>query len=201
VKDFHARPLHLEIRPVIMACRPNSYWIHIRIQPGDFDGTLADIENLYNRFRMRYPFEYFFLDDQFNQMYQSEQKLGQILMYSNILAIFIACLGIFGLATYTAERRTKEIGIRKVLGASVSGIVSLLSWNFAKWVLVANIIAWPVAYYGMTEWLQNFTYRINLEWWTFVFAGLATLLIALMTVIYHSIKAAVANSVKSLRYE
>jgi len=201
VKDFHARPLHLEIRPVIMACRPNSYWIYIRIQPGDVDGTLADIENQYNRFRRRYPFESFFLDDQFNQMYQSEQKLGQILMYSNILAIFIACLGIFGLATYTAERRTKEIGIRKVLGASVPGIVSLLSWNFAKWVLIANFIAWPVAYYGMTRWLQNFTYRINLEWWTFVLAGFLTLLIALTTVTYHSIKAAVANPVKSLRYE
>jgi putative ABC transport system permease protein len=201
VKDFHARPLHLNIKPVIMRCRPNSYWIHIRIKPGDFDGTLAEIENLYNRFKVRYPFEYFFLDDQFNQMYQSEQKLGQILMYSNILAILIACLGIFGLATYTAERRTKEIGIRKVLGASVPGIVSLLSWNFTKWVLIANIIAWPIAYYGMKQWLQNFTYRINLEWWTFVLAGFVTLLIALMTVSYHSIKAAVANPVESLKYE
>ena len=201
VKDFHARPLHFNIKPVIMRCRPNSYWVQIRILPGDFDGTLAAIENLYNRFKVRFPFQHFFLDDQFNQMYQSEQKLGQILMYSNLLAIFIACLGIFGLATYTAERRTKEIGIRKVLGASVSGIISLLSWNFTKWVLIANIIAWPIAYFGMTKWLQNFTYRINLEWWTFVLAGFLTLLIALMTVTYHSIKAALANPVKSLRYE
>ncbi|MCI0496573.1 ABC transporter permease [candidate division KSB1 bacterium] len=201
VKDFHARPLHLNIKPIIMRCRPNSYWIHIRIIPGNFDGTLTDIQNLYNRFKARYPFQHFFLDDQFNQMYQSEQKLGQILMYSNILAIFIACLGIFGLATYTAERRTKEIGIRKVLGASIPGIVSLLSWNFTKWVLIANIIAWPIAYCGMAKWLQNFTYRINLEWWTFVSAGFVTLLIALITVCYHSLNAAVANPVKSLRYE
>jgi len=201
VKDFHARPLHFNIKPVIMRCRPNSYWIQIRMIPGNFDETLTKIESLYNRFKVRYPFQHFFLDDQFNRMYQSEQKLGQILMYSNLLAIFIACLGIFGLATYTAERRTKEIGIRKVLGASVPGIISLLSWNFTRWVLIANIIAWPIAYYGLTQWLQNFTYRINLEWWTFAVAGFLTLFIALLTVSYHSIKASLANPVKSLRYE
>jgi len=201
VKDFHARPLHLEIKPVILACKPNSFWIHIRIQPGNIDGTLSDIESIYNKFSVRYPFEYFFLDDQFNDMYLSEQKLGQIILYSNILAIFIACLGIFGLAAFTAERRTKEIGIRKVLGASVSTIVSSLSWNFTKWVIVANIIAWPLAFYIMNKWLQGFTYRISMELWIFVSAGFVTLFIALMTVFYHSIKTAVANPIRSLRYE
>jgi putative ABC transport system permease protein len=201
VEDFHARSLRLEIKPVIMKCMPNSYWIHIRLQAETRDHTISEIENLYNKYNVRFPFQHFFLDDQYNQMYQSEQKLGQILMYSNILAIFIACMGIFGLATHVAERRTKEIGIRKVLGASVTGIISLLSWNFARWVLLANIIAWPVAYIGMTNWLQNFSYRTEVDYWIFILAAMVTIFIALTTIIYHAIKTAVANPVQSLRYE
>jgi len=201
VKDFHARSLHLEIKPVIMKCMPNSYWIYIRIQPKKIDQVLGIIENSYNKYSVRFPFRPFFLDDQFNQMYQSEQKLGQILLYSNILTIFIASMGIFGLATYVAERRTKEIGIRKVLGASVTGIISLLSWNFARWVLLANIIAWPVAYIGMVNWLQNFSYRTEIDFWIFIFVAMVTLCIALATVIYHAIRTAIANPVRSLRYE
>jgi putative ABC transport system permease protein len=201
VKDFHARPMHSEIKPVIMSCRPNSFWVHVRIQSDELDAAVTRIEESYNKLSERYPFEYFFLDDQFNRMYQSEQKLGQIILYANILAIFIACLGIFGLAIYTAEKRTKEIGVRKVLGASVPGIITLLSWNFTKWVLIANIIAWPLGYYFMTKWLQNFTYRITVDWWIFIVAGLLTLVIAIITVVYHAIKTALLNPVESLRYE
>ncbi len=201
VKDFHARSLHLEIKPVIMTCRPKSFWIYIQLQPETVNETLAEIEKLYTILHTRYPFDYFFLDDQFNRMYQSEQKLARIIIFSNMLAIFLACLGIFGLAIYAAERRTKEIGIRKVLGASVIKIVSLLSWNFTKWVLLANAIAWPIGYLIMTNWLENFTYRINIEWWIFIIAGLLTLLIAMMTIIYHSVKTAIVNPAQSLRYE
>jgi putative ABC transport system permease protein len=150
---------------------------------------------------MKYPFEYSFLDDQFNQMYKREQTMGKLLVLSSVLSIFVACLGIFGIASYTTERRIKEIGIRKVLGASVPGIILQLSRGFTKWVFLANIIAWPIAYYSMNKWLQNFAYRTNLDVWIFFLSGLTALTIALLTVAYKTIKAATANPVNSLRYE
>jgi len=201
VKDFHARPLHLEIKPVIIGCRPDSYWLHVRIKPDNINGTLANIEKLYDQFKTRYPFEYFFMDDEFNEMYKSEQKLGSMLLYANVLAVLIACLGIFGLAAYTIERAAKEIGIRKVLGASITGIVFRLSKNFSKWVLLANIIAWPAAYIISDNWLQGFVYRVELSVWPFLTAGALVLLIALLTISWQTIKAAAANPVKALKYE
>ena len=134
-------------------------------------------------------------------MYQKETKLGQIFSYFTVIAIFIACLGLFGLASFITEERTKEIGIRKVLGGSVSDIVMLLSRGFTKWIVLANFIAWPVAYYFMNKWLQNFAYRVNLSVWIFILSGLAALAIALLTVSYQSIKAATANPVEALKYE
>jgi putative ABC transport system permease protein len=141
------------------------------------------------------------MDDMFNKTYSAEQKTGTILNIFSVLIILVACLGLFGLVTYTAEQRTKEIGIRKVLGASVSQITQMLSKEFVKLVLIASLIAFPVAWWAMNKWLQSFAYRITVSWWIFVVAGLIALLIALVTVSFKAIKAAVANPVKSLRTE
>ena len=131
----------------------------------------------------------------------AEQQTGKLFITFAVFAIFIACLGLFGLVTYAAEQRTKEIGIRKVLGASVGGIVAMLSKDFAKLVLIASVIAFPVAWWAMNKWLQSFAYRINISWWVFVIAGIAAIVIALITVSFQAIKAAIANPVKSLRTE
>ena len=147
------------------------------------------------------PFTYSFMDDDFNNTYKSEQQTGKIFISFAIFAIFIACLGLFGLVTYAAEQRTKEIGIRKVLGASVSGIVGMLSKDFLKLIIIAMLIAFPVAWWAMHSWLQHFAYRISITWWVFVIAGAMALLIALLTVCLQAIKAAIANPVKNLRTE
>ena len=147
------------------------------------------------------PFSYRFLDDAFNNMYRDEQRIGKIALSFAVLAIFIACLGLFGLATYMAEQRTKEIGVRKVLGASVTNIVSMLSKDFVKLVIMAALLAFPVAWWFMHKWLQDFAYRIDIGWWIFIVAGSVAILIALLTVSFQAIKAAIANPVKSLRTE
>jgi putative ABC transport system permease protein len=147
------------------------------------------------------PFTYNFLDDLFNKTYSAEQKTGTILNIFSVLIILVACLGLFGLVTYTAEQRTKEIGIRKVLGASVSQVTQMLSKEFLKLVLVASLFAFPVAWWAMHQWLQSFAYRVNISWWIFFVAGFVALFIALITVSFQAIKAAIANPVKSLRTE
>ena len=144
---------------------------------------------------------YHFVDETLDSLYRTEQRLSTIFNLFTILAIFVSCLGLFGLASFMAENRTKEIGIRKVLGASVSNIVLFLSKEFVMLVIIANIIAWPVAYYVMNTWLQNFAYRTNISIWTFVFSTAMALAVALFTISYQSIKAAVAQPVESLRYE
>lgn len=148
-----------------------------------------------------FPYEYNFIDRGVQTLYQSEHRLGRIFSAFAFLAIFISCLGIFGLASFTAEKRTKEIGIRKVLGAPVSHIVILLSKEFSRWILLANLIAWPIAWYAMSKWLQNFAYRTGLNPLLFIFAGLLSLMVAAIPVGYKAIKAAVADPVDSLRYE
>ena len=147
------------------------------------------------------PFSYRFLDDSFDQMYRTEQRTGKLAMAFAILAILIACMGLFGLATYAAEQRIKEIGIRKVLGASVNNIVEMLSKDFLVLVLISSIIAFPLAWWAMHSWLQDFAYRISISWWVFLLAGAIALFIALATISFQAIKAAVANPVKSLRTE
>ena len=147
------------------------------------------------------PFEYSFLDADYDNLYMKERQTRKMFSTFTFIAILIACLGIFRLASFTAERHTREIGIRKVLGASVSGIILNLSKKFTTWVVLANVIAWPAAYYFMNRWLENFAYRINLNIWTFILSGLAALTTALLSVSYQSIKAATANPVDSLRYE
>ncbi len=176
-------------------------YLPLRISSNNIPAAISLIKDEWKKFVPNKPFEYFFLDEDLNRLYQSEQKTGEILTSFSILAIFIACLGLFGLATFTAERRTKEIGIRKALGASTPGIIFLLSKEFAKWVLISNIIAWPIAYFFMNKWLQDFAYRINMDFTIFLLAGSAALIIALITISIQAIKAAVASPIVSLRYE
>lgn len=202
VKDFHFESIHHTIAPIVMVLSSHSLnQVAVRISPNDIPGTMAFLQRKWQEFRPNYPFSYYFVDERFDQQYRSENKLLQLFGYFAFLAIFIACLGLFGLALFTAEQSIKEIGIRKVLGASVSSIVFLFSKEFSKWVLLANIIGWPVAYFAMMKWLANFAYRTSLNVWTFILAGALALFIAILTVSYHSLKAAVADPIKALRYE
>ena len=202
VKDFHIDSLHRRIGPLLITNNPE--WLNtlsVRIKPDNIPKTMEFLSEKWNHHNPYRPFQYFFLDDSFDAQYRADEKLSKIFSYFSILAIFIACLGLFGLASYTAEQRTKEIGIRKVLGASISEIVKLLTKEFSKWVLAANIIAWPVAYYAMNKWLQGFAYRIGMEFLTFVLAAIVALAIALLTVSYQAVRAAKTDPVNSLRYE
>jgi putative ABC transport system permease protein len=178
-----------------------AYYIFIKINSMDISSTIAHIKAVYEGNNPHHPFDYSFLDEAFDRTYQTEKKLSDAFLVFSALAIFISALGLFGLASFTTEEKTKEIGLRKVLGASVADIVSYLSREFTKWVAVANIFAWPIAYIAMNKWLQNFAYRTNLNIWIFILSGLAALIIALLTVSYQTIKAAAANPVDSLRYE
>ena len=148
-----------------------------------------------------YPFTYEFLDDAFDNMYREEQRIGKIAISFSVLAIFVACLGLFGLATYMAEQRTKEIGVRKVLGASVQNITTMLSKEFVVLVLIAAVIAFPLSWWAMHHWLQDFAFRVNISWWVFVLAAFIAFTIALLTVSFQAIRAAIANPVDSLRTE
>jgi len=204
VKNFHFRSKHQKIEPLIFALLPSNryvYLISVKINQLNIRGTLSFLKSEWKKFAPGWPFEYFFLDDNYDRLYKSEERLRHIFLTFTFLGIFIACLGLFGLAAFTAEQRTKEMGIRKVLGASVPNILILLSKEFAKWVLLANIIAWPVAYFAMHRWLQNFAYRISIEWWMFLLAAVLVLVIALCTVGFQAVKAALANPSESLRYE
>jgi len=201
VKDFHFRSLHELISPLVMTLSPNTGMMIVKLKTTDVAGLIAVLKTRWDGLSAEEPFTYSFLDDRFNNTYQSEQKIGMILGIFAGLTIFVACLGLFGLAMFTAEQRTKEIGIRKVLGASVAGIVNLLSIDFLKLVLVAVVLATPVAWWAMNKWLMDFAYRIDISWWMFVLAAVTALLIALFTVSFQAIKAAIANPVKSLRTE
>jgi len=202
VKDYHFKSLHSEIEPLILALVPSLYrYVFIKLEARDVPSTLASIKSNWNMFFPDTPFEYHFLDEAYDKLYRSEQRMGILFNYFTVLAILISCLGLFGLASFMAGKRTKEIGIRKVLGASLSGIIMLLNKQFTKWVLIANFISWPIAYYAMSKWLQGFAYRINLGIWTFALAALIALVIAVMTVSYQSVKAALNNPANSLRYE
>ncbi len=201
VKDFHQQSLYNPIEPLVMFYQPALAVTHIKIAAQDADKTLAFIKQ---KWADTYPdkvFEYSFLDQDFESAYHNDVLRGQIFTTFSILTILIACLGLFGLATFTTEQRVKEIGVRKVLGASVSSVVVLLSKDFTKLVLLSFPIAIPVAYYSMYRWLQSFPYKTDIHVWVFVAACLLTLLICWATVMYQSVKAALMNPVKSLRSE
>ncbi|MEM8523126.1 MAG: ABC transporter permease [Bacteroidota bacterium] len=200
LQDFHFRSLHDPVGPAYfrMASTGN---VAARLEAGREKEALAEIKALYQKFAPGFIFDYAFLDSSYQALYESEQRVSTLSSYFALFAILISCLGLFGLATFTAERRFKEIGIRKVLGASVPGIVTLLSKDFIKLVAVAFVIATPVAYYFMNDWLQNFAYQISLQWWIFALAGVAAILIAFLTVSFQSVRAALANPINSLRNE
>jgi putative ABC transport system permease protein len=202
VKDFNFESLHQEIAPLVFFIQPSDYrLISIRIRPGAIPATLDFLKERWAQWRPEFPFQYFFVDERFGQLYEAERKLGQIFSGFSLLAVFVACLGLFGLASFSAEKRTKEIGIRKVMGATVPGLALMMSQDFTKWVLAANVIAWPVSYYAMRQWLQGFAYRVSPDLGQFLLAGLAAFLIALATVSFQAVKAAVGNPVEALRFE
>ncbi|RPI76437.1 MAG: FtsX-like permease family protein, partial [Ignavibacteriales bacterium] len=202
VKDFHFASMRHHIEPLMIVNQPQvNNTVSIRVKPGDVQGTIASIQKTWEKINTNHPFEFSFLDDEFNELYKSEQSFAGLISGFTWLAIFIACLGLFGLASYMTEQRTKEIGIRKVLGASVGNILFLTTKQFITLILLANIIAWPLAYFFMNDWLQDFAYRINIGFETFIEAAVLTLFIAILTISFQAIKAAVTNPVKSLRYE
>ena len=205
VKDFNFRSLHESVEPVVMNMHPDYYGgmghMLVKIRPEGIRESIAQVESVWRRALPDKPFQYSFLDEDITAQYQDERRWSTILTYSSILAIVIACMGLFGLATLSVSRRRKEIGIRKVLGATVSGVAMLVTKEFAVLVGIAAVIAWPLAYLGMSKWLAAFAYRTSIPWWIFVAAGLTALAIALVTVSYQAYRAAITDPTKSLRYE
>ena len=207
VKDFHFQSLHHVISPLFFVHNARSFnpgvdgLVTVRMGVGDILPTLQQIESIWDKFQPEQPFNYAFLDRQWANLYENEMTTRKVFGLFSLLAIFIACLGLLALAAFTAERRTKEIGIRKVLGATTGGIIGLLSKDFLKLVVIALLIASPIAWYAMNEWLKDFHYRIDIEWWVFLLAGLVAIVIAFLTVGFQSMKAAMMNPVESIRME
>jgi putative ABC transport system permease protein len=202
IKDFHFRSLHSSIAPLILFFDPSALkHLLVRIQTADLENTIETLDSSWRTIVPSMPFEYSFLDEQLDKLYAAEKQSKAVINLFTFLAFFIAGLGLFGLATFTVEQRTKEIGIRKALGASIIGIFFLLSSEFLKWLVIANIIAWPIAWIAMNKWLQNFAYRTEMTIWPFLLSGIAALTIALFTVSWQAVRAATANPVEALRYE
>jgi len=203
VKDFVYNNMYGTSEPLLLYCYSGAATLlTIRYKPNiDLTKALAKTEAIMKEENPGYPFEYKFVDEAFSQFFTTETLIGKLAGVFAVLAIFISCLGLFGLAAYTAERRTKEIGIRKVLGASVRGLAGLLSKEFVQLVALSCVIAFPIAWLSMQSWLQDYQYRTTIHWWVFAAAGIAALVIALITVSFQAIKAAMANPVKSLRSE
>jgi putative ABC transport system permease protein len=176
-------------------------YVSVRIHSENIRETMTFLENTWRKFASNQAFEYEFFDDHFSKIYQADERTGQIFSSFSLLAIIIASLGLFGLAAFVTEQRTKEIGIRKVLGATELGVVFLLSRQFTKWVVLSNLFAWPIAYYFMRKWLQRFAYQVSITAWYFLFAFIVVLFVALLTVCYQTVKAARSNPVELLRYE
>ncbi len=205
IRDFHFESMHQSIVPLVLVMFPPSvsYFnnLSVKFSGNNIAASLSYLENTWKKFLPEIPYQYAFLDENFDKLYEAEQRQGNIFTIFACIAIFIACLGLFGLSAFAITQRIKEIGIRKVLGADVSTIVTLLSKDFLKLILIAAIIAFPVAWYFMHKWLQDFAYRINMPWWIFIVAGIIASIIALFTISFQAIKAAVSNPVKSLRTE
>ncbi len=203
VKDFHFRSLHHKIGPALLKCEPDYPFsrLVVRVRPDDIPGTLAYMKDQWEAATQSPGFRYFFLDESIDRQYRTEERLHRIIGYGTLLAVFVACLGAFGLTAFAVTRRTKEIGIRKISGASVTDVVNLLSREFVLLVGVANVIAWPVAWWAMDRWLRDFAYRIEHGIGTFVLGGILVLLAVLLTVSAQAIRAAWANPVDALRTE
>ena len=201
VKNFNFKPVQQEIEPLIMRLNRYGGIVVVRTKPGATEATIKALEKISVLLNPSYPFSYNFLDQDLANLYKGEQQMGNLFNVFAILAIFISCMGLYGLSAFMAEQRTKEIGVRKVLGASVFNVVYLLSTGFTKLILIATVIAIPVAWFAINSWLKSFAYRVSADWVVFLTAPLAALVIAWITVSYESVKAAVANPVKSLRTE
>lgn len=202
IKDFHFVSLHSPIEPLVLEYRPAwTGFVLVKVVGDDFPEVLTFLEETIENISPGNLFRYYFVDDYFNRNYEMERQALDLFKAFSILALFVACLGLFGLTVYSTEVRIKEIGIRKVLGASGSNIIYLLSKEFVLWVLVANIVAWPLAYFAMNRWLQNFAFRIHINIWTFLISAVFAVFIALATISYQAVKAAVSNPVDCLRYE
>jgi putative ABC transport system permease protein len=205
IQDYHHQSLREEILPTVILINQDFYsflkYIYIKIKSDNIPSSLQYIQETTKLSAPDFPFEYSFLDSEIDNLYNNEQRLGRIFSYFSLLAILIALLGLFGLATFTVQHRIKEIGVRKILGSSVTSIVALIVKGYTKWILFANLIAWPIAYFVINKWLQNFAYRIDLTIWPFLLAGSVAFLIALLTISWQAIRAATANPVKALRYE
>ena len=202
MKNFIYRSLHHEIEPLALVYDwDQTYSISVKLDGSDLPTTIKLIEEKYNEFEEENTFDYYFLDDDFEIFYRHEIRFGKIFGFFSLLAILVACLGLFGLTSFLTAQRTKEIGVRKVLGASVSQIIRILSFDFVKWVLLANVIAWPVCWYFMDKWLQKFAFYAQIDVLIFIISGITTLIIALLTVIFHTYKVANANPVEALKYE
>jgi putative ABC transport system permease protein len=204
VKNYHFKSLHDALEPSMLMYHTGlPDMIVLRMKPGSPSEYLEALSGRWDKVETTFPFDYIFLDEELSKVYTSEQKMSHLFIYFTILAIFIACLGLFGLASFSAQRRTKEIGIRKVLGAPAGKLVFSLGKEFTRWVLIANVIAWPVAYWLIDRWLQSFAFRINVieNFWVFPVAGLLALFIALATVIGQAVRAATMDPVKAVKYE
>jgi putative ABC transport system permease protein len=202
IRDFHHQNLKMTINPMILTMQPQGFnFIVARITPLEVPATLRHLETVWTEQFPDREFNFYFVDDNFRQQYPEEDKMQTIYLFFGAMAIFVACLGLYGLASFAIEQRTKEIGIRKVLGASVPDLVLNLCKDFLKLVLLANVLAWPLAFYVMNSWLDNFAYRIGLRPWVFLVAGAIALLIALLTISRQALKSALSNPVISLRYE
>ena len=200
-KDFHYNSLHQKIGPAAFVYANWNAEINVRINNRNISNTINIIRNTWNEFSPEIPFEYEFLDKTYDKLYKSDEQFQSIINCFSVVAIFIACLGLLGLVSLSVDRRTKEIGVRKILGASVNSIIFTLTGEFLKWIALANIIAWPLAWYAMNKWLENFAYHTEMSWWMFILAGGISLVIAMGTVSFLAIKAATVNPVESLRYE
>jgi len=205
IKDFHFQSLHQKITPLVIANAAKFGGVMnetaVRIKADNFASAVAAVETKWKQFVPQRPFHYSFLDKNLAEQYHAEQTTQRVFTVFSVLAIFIGCIGLLGLAAYSTQQRTREIGIRKVLGASLGNIVAMLSKDFLKLVVIAAIIAFPIAWYAMNTWLQDFAYRTSISWWVFLMAGLLSAIIALGTIIFQAIKAALSNPVKSLRTE
>jgi ABC-type antimicrobial peptide transport system permease subunit len=203
LKDYHTQSLRDAIKPVIIDVKEYEYFgvIMIRTKAGETKQAIASLSKLYKEINPNYAFAYQFVDEEYQKLYTSEITISRLSVLFATLAILISCLGLLGLAMFSAEQRVKEIGVRKVLGASVSQIVSLFSFEFVKLVVIAFVIAAPIAWYSMNHWLQDFAYKVDVSWWVFVLAAGISIFIALLTISYQAIKSAMANPVKSLRSE
>ncbi|MCQ6956599.1 ABC transporter permease [Mucilaginibacter aquariorum] len=203
VKDFYSESLHNKIKPTIIQAVSNPQWgaMLVRVIPGTEKQVLTNLDKLYKQYYPDKPFQYNWVSDQVNEQYKAEFKLQQLFTFFSLLIVFLACMGLFGLVSFTAEQRVKEIGIRKVLGAGLGDIVGLISKDYLRLVIISIVIATPIAWYAMSKWLQDFAYRIDIQWWVFALAGGLAVLIAFFTISLQSVKAAIANPVKSLRSE